>query len=264
VGDEKEPFGPGEEPPEADDRLRERVAAARGSIGDALREAVERLEHAERAALGAAEDRLGRLAAERVDDALVRLGVEHGQHQAELERRLERAIESLASEVGERFGRASAQLEEVAGRYVAGGADARAERDQVERASERAVGAIREAESRALRFVSDATDTLTTTQRQAEATAARIEEAMARVEGAIVEVVEAERRVQDIQQRAERMEGRVTEAVQTAARAADWESRMADAARIEAEAARRISDAERRILGSTEEPGDPPPSRGLS
>jgi hypothetical protein len=60
------------------------------------------------------------------------------------------------------------------------------------------------------------------------------------------------------------MEGRVTEAVQTAARAADWESRIADAARIEAEAARRISDAERRILGSTEEPGDPPPSRGLS
>jgi hypothetical protein len=259
VGDEKrEPFEPGEGPPEADDRLRERVAAARESIGATLRDAVDRLEHSERAAIGAAEDRLARIATERVDDALVRLGMEKGQIQAEVDRRLERAIERLSTEVGARFGGIQARLEELAARSTERGADARAERDAIERAAADALGAIQESQSRALRFVSEATDSLVDSERRSEATIARIEQAMSRVEAAVGQVAEAERRVREIEQRAARTEGRVLQAAETAARAADWEARMTEATRVEAEAARRIREAERRLMGLVERPSDEP------
>jgi hypothetical protein len=233
VGDEKrEPFEPGEGSSEADDRMRERVAAARTSIGEMLRDAVERLEQQERAALRAAEDRLSRVAAERIDDALVRLGMEKGQLQGEVERRLERAIERLAAEVGARIGAAQAQLEDVAARSAGRAAEACEGREGFDRAAEIAM--------------------------------ARIEEAIGRVEAAIAEIGEAERRVRAIEHRAAHMEERVAEAAETATRAADWEGRMAAAARIEAEAARRISDAERRLLGLIREPGEEPPGGSVS
>jgi hypothetical protein len=237
VGDEKrEPFESGEGSGEAEDRLRERVAAARTSIGEMVREAVERLELSERAALRSAEDRLARLAAERMDDALVRLEIERGELHGDVERRLERAIERLASEVGERLGAAKVQLAELAGRRTERGVDARAERDRLERAGEDALGLILEAESRVRRLV----------------------------EGAGAEVADAERRLRGVEQRAARMEVRVTEAAKTAAHAADWKVRMDAAARAEAEAARRIQDAERRLLGRTFEPGSRPGSEPLS
>ena len=186
-----EPFEPGEGPHGADDRLRDSVSAARTSIAEAFREAVERLEHAEQVALGAAEERLGSLAAERVDDAMVRLGVEQGQLRAELERRMERAIERLAAEIGTRFGAAQARLDEVAARSAGGGADARGERERLQVAVDRALRSIREAESRALSF-SGASEALETTERQAEVAMGRIEEALSRVERSIAEVGEAE------------------------------------------------------------------------
>jgi len=259
VGDEKrEPFEPGEGSSEPDDRLRERVASARTSISEMLRDAIERLEQQERAALQAAEDRLSRVAAERIDDALVGLGMEKGQLQAEVEGRLERAIERLAGEVGARIGTAQARLEDVAARSI-GRAPATPEGGEgFEQAAEAALGSILEAESRAVRTVSEAAEALSATEQQTEATLARIEQAIGRVEAAIAEVGEAERRVRGIEQRAAHMEERVVEAAQTATRAADWEGRMAAAARIEAEAARRISDAERRLLGLITEPGDEP------
>lgn len=224
MGDEKrEPFEPGEGSPEAEDRLHQRVAAARVSISEMVREAVERLEGQERAALGAAEDRLTRIATERIDDALVRLGTEKGQLRGELERRLEAAIERLAAEVGERVGAAQVQLEELAGRSAERGVDPSAQRDRIERAAEEALGLVLEAESRVVRQVSA-----------------------------------AEHRLQVVELGAVRIEQRVTEAAETAARAANWEARMDAAVRAEAEAARRIEDAERRLLGRPPEPGDQP------
>ena len=174
MGDEKrEPFEPGEGSPEAEDRLRERVAAARMSISEMVREAVERLEQQERAALHAAEDRLGRIAAERIDDALVRLGTEKGQLRGEVERRLEVAIERLAAEVGQRLGAAQVQLEELAGRSADRGVDAGAQRDRLERSAEEALGLVLEAESRAVRRFAEAERRL----REIEQGAARIEQA---------------------------------------------------------------------------------------
>jgi hypothetical protein len=259
----REPFDPGEGSGEADDRLRDRVAAARTSIGEMLRESVERLERQERAALRAAEDRLSRIAAERVDDALIRLGVETGQLQGEVERRLEMAIERLAAEVGERLGAAQVQLEELAGRSAGRGVGAGAQRDLLERAAKDALASIREAESRAVRFVSDATETLAATERPTEGAVAKVEQATERIERAIAEVAETERRVRGIEERAGRMEGRMAEAADTAARAVDWEARMAAAARTEAEVARRIQDAERRLLGLAQ-PDDEPAGGPLS
>jgi hypothetical protein len=231
VGNEKrEPFEPGEGHPEAEDRLRERVAAARTSIGEMVREAIERLELQERAALRAAEDRLSGIAAERLDGALLQLGIEKGELRGDIERRLELAIERLAAEVGERLGAARVQLEELAQRRGEPTVDQGGERDRVERAGEDALGLILEAESRVRRLVERAT----------------------------VEVGDAERRLRGVEQTAARMERRVTEAAKTAAHAADWKVRMDAAARAEAEAARRIQDAEQRLLGRIFEPGEGP------
>ncbi len=210
--------GPGETPPAADERLRERVSAARASIGEALRDAVERLEHSERAAIAAAEDRLSRIATERVDDALVRLAVDKGKLRAEIEQRTGRAVERLAEDIGERFGHAVERLEELAARSAAQGGGS---------------------------------------ERQT-ATVARVAEALPRIERAIAEIAEAERGVRAIEERVVRIEERVKAAAETASRAVDFQERMASATRIEAEAARRIEEAERRLLGRVREPGQDP------
>jgi hypothetical protein len=224
VGDQKrEPLEPGQGVPEAEDQLRRRVSEARTSISEMVREAVERLEHQERAALRAAEERLGMIAAERIDDALIRLGTEKGQLRGEVERRLEGAIERLASEVGRRMAAARVELEQLAGRAAPAAVDSGAGRESLERAGEDALEAVLEAESRAVRRLS-----------------------------------EAQQRLEALEQRAAMIEGRMTEAAATAARAADWETRIEAATRTEAEAARRIEDAERRLLGRAPPPRDRP------
>ena len=123
---------------------------------------------------------------------MVRLGVEQGQLRAELERRMERAIEHLAAEIGTRFGAAQSRLDEVAARSAGAGVDARGERERLTEVVDRALGSIREAESRALAFISGASDVLEATERQAEATMGRVEQALSGVERSIVEVGEAE------------------------------------------------------------------------
>jgi chromosome segregation ATPase len=147
-----------------------------------LKEALEQLEREKRDAFRAAEERLGR-AVDRVDEALVRLGVERGELRADLERRISNAIEQLSTEVGERLGRAEVRLEEHARRI---GAADRAP-DEERRDIEEAVGKVRASIEDASEAVARAADL-----------EARMAAAVRREADAAQRIAEAERRIQGL------------------------------------------------------------------
>ena len=231
--EKREPFESRGAPQPPGDRLRQRIAEARESIGRSLREVVDRLEEEQDIAARAAEARVEKVAQGRLEEAIAEFRSEAAKAIEEARRELTERADALEGELDRR-------LDARVGERVAALGDTVARRihsvlDEVERA----------------------TASVSESQRQADEVGARIEEAMAGVGVSVAKVAESETRVLEIERRTVAVEGRIADAVETATRAADWELRIEAATRIEDEVARRIMDAERRLIELLDEPPAP-------
>ena len=244
------------------DRLRGRVAEARASISQSLRNVVDgiELEYAQERQRSA--DRIDEMVAERLATAerelSIRFDVGIERARAELDQGLVDRVDQLVADAASSLQRSNDEairkLISDRGLELSAG---------IEERSQAALAAIGEAEAKVTGRLEEATDKFSRKSRRRdrklarkesskriEKALARLEEGVERVDGALVQITASERQVAAAQARVGTVEGRVADAARLAAEVSAWETRIHRATAASDDAARRMDEAEQRLLAT--------------